>query len=491
MTVVTRFAPSPTGFLHIGGARTALFNWLFARRAGGRYLLRIEDTDRQRSTDAAIEAILNGLSWLGLAAQDGPVFQFARASRHREIAESMVARGAAFRCYVTPDELEARRTAAEAARAELTEAKRTGADDAAIQALQARAFVLLKPFRSPYRDGMSPPAKDAPHVIRLRAPDDGEIVNADLVQGAVSVRADDLDDLVLLRADGTPTYMLAVVVDDHDMGVTHVIRGDDHLTNAARQIPIFQAMGWRAPVYAHIPLIHGPDGAKLSKRHGALGVEAYQAMGFLPEAMTAYLLRLGWSPGGEDQILTKEEAASVFDLAQVQKGPARLDFDKLNFVNAHFMKLLEDGRASALLQLAIPADQAALAPPGALERAGAILKLRAKTLIEMEQMAGFVLRRRPLQLDAAAQKLMKPEAIIALAALAPALDAVEDWRAEALADALKAFATAQGLGMGQFGPALRAALSGGSSAPDLGQTLAILGREESLARIADQVQRAR
>jgi glutamyl-tRNA synthetase len=483
--IVTRFAPSPTGYLHIGGARTALFNGLFARRSGGRFLLRIEDTDRARSTEDAIRAIIDGLDWLDLKADGDILFQFARADRHREVAEAMVARGTAFRCYVTQEELEARRAAAEAARAELAAAKQANAPNAAVQALQARAFVLLKPFRSPYRDGLAAPSPKAPYVVRLRAPDTGEIVNDDLVQGAVSVRADDIDDLVMLRADGTPTYMLAVVVDDHDMGVTHVIRGDDHLTNAARQIPIFTGMGWNAPRYAHIPLIHGPDGAKLSKRHGALGVEAYREMGYLPEGLTAYLLRLGWSPGGDDRVLSKEEAAPLFDLRQVQKGPARLDLEKLAFVNAHFMKALDDDRALSLLQAHMP--QAAPEHKEALARAAGMLKSRAKTGVELAQGAHFVLRRRPIALDAALQKLIKPETVAIVQRLTRVLAAEPDWSAMRLAAVLKDFATAEGIGIGQFGPALRALLTGGDPSPDLGQTLAILGRAEALARIGDQV----
>lgn len=484
--IVTRFAPSPTGFLHIGGARTALFNWLFARKGSGAFLLRIEDTDRARSTQAAIDAIIDGMRWLGLKHDGDIVFQFARAARHREVAEAMVARGTAFRCYVTPEELEARRAAADGARAELAEAKRQGVDTAAIQALQARAFVLLKAFRSPYRDGLKPPSPTAPYVIRLRAPDQGEIVNDDLVQGLVTVRADEIDDLVLLRADGTPTYMLAVVVDDHDMGITHVIRGDDHLSNAARQIPVFDAMDWPVPRYAHIPLIHGADGAKLSKRHGALGVEAYREMGYLPEGLMAYLLRLGWSPGADDRIMSKEEASSVFDLAHVQKSPARMDLEKLGSVNAHFMRALSDADAAALLRAHLPPDVAA--PDDAtLARAARTLTQRAKTGVELAAQAAFVLCRRPLALDANAQKLMKPEAVERLQRLHIRLVAAPDWRADGLAQTLKDFATTEGIGLGQIGPVVRAALTGGLAAPDLGQTLEVLGRAESLARIEDQI----
>ena len=460
MSVVTRFAPSPTGYLHIGGARTALFNWLFARKMGGKYLLRIEATDRARSTPEAIEAILEGLAWLDLRHDGEIVYQFARAHRHQEVAEQMVARGAAFRCYATPEEVEKLREAAHA---------------------EGRAL------RSPYRDGASAPQAGAAYVVRLRAPDAGEIVNNDLIQGPVRIAARDIDDLVLLRADGTPTYMLSVVVDDHDMGVTHVIRGDDHLTNAARQIPIYQAMGWTPPQFAHVPLIHGEDGKKLSKRHGAQAVHEWRELGYLPEAMDAYLMRLGWSPGHDD-ILSKEEALAQFELGQIGKAPARLDFKKLASVNAHFMALADDARITALLI----AEAEKSAPLGerdraALGRAAPMLKKRAKTLKELADQARFLLARRPLELDEAAKSLMKDEFKQRLKRLHDHLAAEPEWRHAALASALKAFATEEGVGLGQIGPGLRAALSGGSPAPDLGQALELLGREEALARIADQV----
>jgi glutamyl-tRNA synthetase len=461
MSVVTRFAPSPTGFLHIGGARTALFNWLFARRMGGTYLLRIEDTDRARSTEAAIAAILDGLDWLDLQADAAPVFQFARADRHREAAEEMIRRGAAFRCYATAEEVEALRAAAHA---------------------EGRAL------RSPWRDGGRPPSPDAPSVVRLRAPDDGDIHNADLIQGDVRIKARDIDDLVLLRADGTPTYMLSVVVDDHDMGVTHVIRGDDHLTNAARQIPIFQAMGWAPPQFAHVPLIHGPDGAKLSKRHGALAVQAYRDMGYLPEALTTYLMRLGWSPGHDD-ILSKEEAVAQFDLAQIGKAPSRLDFKKLDSVNAHFLAHADDDRLAELLIAHVESEGAQLsdAARAALTRAAQVLKKRAKSIADMARQARFLLAQRPLALDEAAKSLLKDDVRQRLARLRDRLAQEQAWTHAALADAIKAFATEEGVGMGQIGPGLRAALTGGTPAPDLGQSLELLGREEALARISDQV----
>ncbi|MDX2277113.1 MAG: glutamate--tRNA ligase [Hyphomonadaceae bacterium] len=460
MTVITRFAPSPTGYLHIGGARTALFNWLFAKKHGGQYLLRIEDTDRARSTEGAIAAIFDGLDWLGLKADDEPTFQFARAPRHREVAEEMVARGTAFRCYCTPEDVEK---------------------------LRAEAHAEGRALRSPWRDGGQAP-NDASFVVRLRAPDEGDILNRDLVQGDVRIKARDLDDLVLLRADGNPTYMLSVVVDDHDMGVTHVIRGDDHLTNAARQIVIYQAMGWGVPQFAHIPLIHGPDGAKLSKRHGAPEVQAYRDMGYLPEAMCAYLMRLGWSPGHDD-IISKEDAIAQFDLAQVGKAPSRLDFDKLNSVNAHFLKLADDQRIGTLLLAHIasqkqwPMSEAARLR---VEKAASVLKNRAKTLAEMAEQARFLITERPLAFDAKGQALVN-DAKERLKRLHNRLITQGDWENSALSSTLKSFVTDEGVGMGQVGPPLRAALTGGAPSPDIGQTLEMLGREEALARIADQI----
>ncbi|MGE0595144.1 MAG: glutamate--tRNA ligase [Hyphomonadaceae bacterium] len=460
MTVVTRFAPSPTGYLHIGGARTALFNWLFARKHGGKYLLRIEDTDRARSTDAAIAAIFDGLDWLGLDHDGEAVFQFARAPRHREAAEVMIARGTAFRCYCTGEEVEQ---------------------------LRAEAHAEGRALRSPWRDRRDDSA-DVPFTVRLRAPDEGEIVNADLVQGEVRIKARDLDDLVLLRADGNPTYMLSVVVDDHDMGVTHVIRGDDHLTNAARQIAIYRALDWTPPSFAHVPLIHGPDGAKLSKRHGAPEVQSYRDMGYLPEALASYLMRLGWSPGHDD-ILSKEEAIAQFDLAQVGKAPARLDFAKLDSVNAHFLRIADDARLAALLTEQIQTQKKwTLSPQAAtrVQKAVSVLKTRAKTLAEMAEQCRFLLAERPITLDEKSSGLLKEPQDL-LPRLQQKLVAVANWESAALAAAIKEFATAEGVGMGQIGPLLRAALTGGLPAPDLGQTLELLGRDEALARIADQI----
>ena len=518
MSVVTRFAPSPTGFLHIGGARTALFNWLFARRMGGQYLLRIEDTDRARSTPEAIEAILDGLGWLGLEGDGQTIYQFARAGRHAEAAHEMIERGTAFRCYVTQNELAEYREAGEKAREHLRmletirqkrsgdratretetrenstrEFERLGREYPDIEAAIVEAKHRLTKFlayRSPYRDGLNPPSPNAPFVVRLRAPDAGEIVNDDLVQGTVKVAARDIDDLVMLRADGTPTYMLSVVVDDHDMGVTHIIRGDDHLTNAARQIPIYQAMGWSTPKFAHLPLIHGQDGAKLSKRHGALGVGAYRDMGYLPEGLASYLMRLGWSPGHDD-ILSKDDAIAQFDIAQIGKAPARLDIDKLNSVNAHFLKQADDERVTRLFLDYVASQHKDWAPsPAALARlakAAPALKSRAKTFADMAAQARFLVLERPLSIDAKSAALLK-DFKDRLKRLHDHLRAGPVWENAALSTALKTFASEEGVGLGQIGPGLRAALTGGAPAPDLGQSLELLGRDEALARIADQI----
>ncbi len=462
MSVVTRFAPSPTGYLHIGGARTALFNWLYARKMGGKYLLRIEDTDRARSTPEAIEAIIDGLDWLGLQHDGEITYQFERAPRHREAAEAMIARGTAFRCYMTAEEQEAER---------------------------AKSHEEGRAIRSPYRDGKAPPSPDAPFTVRLRAPDEGDVLNVDLIQGDVRIKARDIDDLVLLRADGNPTYMLSVVVDDHDMGVTHVIRGDDHLTNAARQIVIYRALDWTPPLFAHVSLIHGEDGKKLSKRHGAQAVHEWRDMGYLPEAMNAYLMRLGWSPGHDD-ILSKEEAISQFDIAQIGKAPSRLDFKKLDSVNAHFMALADDERLAKLVLTHIEQrDGATLggAERVALANAIPLLKKRAKTIPDLADQAAFVLVKRPLVLDDKAKSLMKDDFRQRLQRLRDRLTKEPVWDHVSLGAALKAFATDEGVGLGQIGPGLRAALTGGLPAPDLGQALELLGRDEALARIADQI----
>jgi len=489
MTVVTRFAPSPTGYLHIGGARTALFNLLYARRHGGRYLLRIEDTDRARSTQAAVDALIDGLSWLGLGSEEPILHQFARAARHREVAEAMLARGTAFRCYVTPEELQARRDAGAVAREALSTLKKANAAATEIAAAQARADDLNRAFRSPYRDGLAPPSPNAPFVVRLRAPDAGEIVNDDQVQGPVRIAAREIDDLILLRADGSPTYMHAVVVDDHDMGVTHVIRGDDHLSNAARQIPIFDAMGWPRPIFAHVPMIHGADGAKLSKRHGAQAVHEYREMGFLPEAVVNYLARLGWSHGDWEKF-SLTQAAAVFGFDGMGKAPARLDFDKLKHLNGRYLQEADDARLLALVEEHWRANAQAALPQTHRARllgALAVLKTRAKTIPELADSAGYLVAARPLVLDSAAARLMKDDTKALLRRLRPRLSALPDWAADGIGAEIKAFATQEGVGLGQIGPGLRAALTGGAPSPDLGHLLASLGREETLARLDDQI----
>lgn len=459
--VVTRFAPSPTGYLHIGGARTALFNWLYARKTGGKFLLRIEDTDRERSTDAAVKAILEGLAWLELDADGEPLFQFARASRHREAAESLVAAGKAFRCYLSAEE-----------------------ESALKEAARAQGLAFRSPWRNP--DRAAPPVS-TPYVTRLRAPSENEVISVhDKVQGNVVTAGREIDDFILLRTDHTPTYMLAVVVDDQDMGVTHVIRGDDHLTNAARQTALIHAFGWQVPTYAHIPLIHGDDGKKLSKRHGALGVEEYRDMGYLPEAMRAYLLRLGWSKGDLD-IVSTEEALELFDLEGLGKSPSRLDFAKMGSVNAHFMRLADNQRLVTLLrEQATRAGKPDMAKSDAeLAVAMAYLKARAKTLPELVEQFGFLLAQRPLPRDEKVHKTLSPEAIERLARLRPVLADTATWHHTEIKAALDKFAEAEGVGFGKIGPPLRAALTGGLPAPDLAIALELLGRTESLARLGD------
>ncbi|KQO66120.1 glutamate--tRNA ligase [Methylobacterium sp. Leaf89] len=467
--VVTRFAPSPTGYLHIGGARTALFNWLYARRFGGRMLLRIEDTDRERSTQGAIDAILDGMRWLGLDWDGDVIYQYARAARHREAAESLLASGHAYRCYATPDELTAMR---EAARAEGRPLRYDG--------------------RWRDRDPSEAPAGVKP-VIRLRAPTDGETVVEDGVQGRVVWQNKDLDDLVLLRSDGNPTYMLAVVVDDHDMGVTQVIRGDDHLTNAARQRQISDALGWEAPAMAHIPLIHGADGAKLSKRHGALGVDAYRDLGYLPSALRNYLVRLGWSHG-DQEVFSTEEMIAAFDLKAIGRSPARFDFAKLENLNGLYIR----GAADADLVAAIDEVLPALGPargiavpmsPALRETLTAAmpgLKERAKTLVELLDSAYYLTAARPLVPDEKAKGLLGDEARNRLAALLPALERLPDWTAAATEGAVRQFAEANGLKLGQIAQPLRAALTGRATSPPVFDVMAVLGREECLGRLRDQ-----
>ena len=456
--VVTRFAPSPTGYLHLGGARTALFNWLFARHHGGKFLLRIEDTDRKRSTQPAIDAILDGMAWLRLDSDEPPVFQFERAARHAEVAHEMVARGHAYRCYMTSDEIAAMRAEAEAAKRPLR-------------------------IRSPWRDRVEE-SSDLPYVVRLKAPLDGATTIEDRVQGSVTVQNSELDDLILLRSDGTPTYMLAVVVDDHDMGVTHVIRGDDHLNNAFRQLPIIRAMDWPDPVYAHVPMIHGSDGGKLSKRHGAVGVEAYRdELGILPEAMDNYLLRLGWGHG-DDEIITRDQAVEWFELSGVGKSPSRFDIKKLEHLNGHYIREADDARLAALVATAGGYGDDAVAM---LQRAMPFLKPRAANLNELADGAGFLFRSRPLDLDAAAADLLQGGAPAILAAAHATLDAVHHWDTEALEAAVRQVAEEQGVKLGQVAQPLRAALTGRKTSPGIFDVLVLLGREESLGRIADRM----
>ncbi|MFC7400337.1 glutamate--tRNA ligase [Chelatococcus sp. GCM10030263] len=469
-TVVTRFAPSPTGFLHIGGARTALFNWLYARRHGGKMLLRIEDTDRERSTDAAITAILDGMKWLGLDWDGEAIHQFARAARHREVAEELLASGHAYYCYATPQELEAMREEARAAG---------------------------RPLRYDGRWRDRSPAEAPPGVkpvIRLRAPTEGETVVEDHVQGRVVWQNKDLDDLVLLRSDGTPTYMLAVVVDDHDMGVTHVIRGDDHLTNAARQKQIHDALGWPAPEMAHVPMILGPDGAKLSKRHGALGIDAYRAMGYLPEALRNYLVRLGWSHG-DQEIFSTEEMMAAFDLGSIGRSPARFDFAKLENINGHYMRAANDGALVKAIEDILPeiGPERGLGPsfdPALKEKLLAAmpgLKERAKTLVELLDGAWFLYAKRPLSCDAKAAAILNDEGRQRLASVLPILEGLSDWNAATIEDAVRQAAAEAGLKLGQLAQPLRAALTGRGTSPGLFDVMTVLGREESLARISDQL----
>lgn len=468
--VITRFAPSPTGFLHIGGARTALFNWLYAKHKGGKMLLRIEDTDRERSTDAATAAILDGLTWLGLDWDGDVISQFERAPRHREVAEELVALGKAYYCYATPQELEEMR---EKARAE---------------------------GRPPRYDGRwrDRPASDAPAdvkpVIRIKAPQEGETVVYDAVQGDVRFPNKDLDDFIILRSDGTPTYMHAVVVDDHDMGVTDIIRGDDHLTNAARQTIIYQALGWDVPRMAHIPLIHGADGAKLSKRHGALGVDAYRAMGYLPQALRNYLVRLGWSHG-DDEIMSIEQMIEWFDVSDINKGAARFDFQKLEAINGVYMRASEDKALFDALIAVLPeldGGEELLTALNDQRRAQLLtampgLKDRAKTLKELADGAKFIFASRPLELDEKAAALLNEDGRAILKAILPNLEAVAEWNLEALDSSVRAHAEENGLKLGKVAQPLRAALTGRATSPGVFDVLVVLGREESLARIRDQI----
>ncbi|GAA5109373.1 glutamate--tRNA ligase [Bartonella jaculi] len=470
MSVITRFAPSPTGFLHIGGARTALFNWLYAKHTGGKMLLRIEDTDRERSTEAAVKAIIDGLHWMGLSYDGAPISQFQRAERHRQVAEQLVKNGKAYYCYASPEELAEMR---ENARAE---------------------------GRPPRYDGrwrnrdISEAPKGVKPVIRIKAPQDGETIVHDRVQGDVRFPNKDLDDFIILRSDGSPTYMHAVVVDDHDMGVTHIIRGDDHLTNAARQTIIFNAMGWDIPVMAHIPLIHSENGAKLSKRHGALGVDAYRAMGYLPAALRNYLVRLGWSHGDEE-LISIEDMISWFDIDDINKGAARFDFKKLAAINGHYIRMSPDQELFEAALNILPEIEGGLEIIKRLDQQrrdqflAAIphLKERSKTLCELIDNASFIFAQRPLLLDERAQALLAQNGQAILEGIYIALKDCPSWDAKTLDETLRYYAQTQDLKLGAVAQPLRAALTGRATSPGVFDVLVLLGRDESLNRINDQL----
>jgi len=468
-SIITRFAPSPTGFLHIGGARTALFNWLYAKKRGGKMLLRIEDTDRQRSTTEAIDAILDGLKWLGLDWDGDVIYQFSRTERHREVAESLLASGKAYYCYATPEELTAMR---EKARAE------------------GRTRLYDGLWRD--RDPSEAPAGMKP-TIRLKAPQTGETVIEDQVQGRVVWQNENLDDLVLLRGDGTPTYMLAVVVDDHDMAVTHIIRGDDHLINGARQKQIYEALGWEVPNMSHIPLIHGPDGSKLSKRHGALGVDAYRAMGYLPAALRNYLVRLGWSHG-DQEIFSTQEMIDAFDLSGIGRSAARFDFAKLENLNGHYIRHADDQSLVTMFEdvLNYLPDRAGLKAKlndttrAQLLQAMPSLKERAKTLIELIDSSHFIFADRPLEVEPKAAALLTPETRQLIGRLRAALEAVTPWTVQSTESAMRNFAETNGLKLGAVAQPLRVALTGRTTSPGIFEVLAVLGREQCLARLGDQ-----
>jgi len=455
MNVVTRFAPSPTGYLHIGGARTALFNWLFARHHGGTYLLRIEDTDKARSTDAAIAAIHEGLDWLGLGGDKRAIRQSAQSERHQEVAHALIAAGAAYQCYLSDDELTAIRE----------NSKKTG--DA---------------VRSPWRnhDPAQAPS-DTPYVVRMKMPDSGSTTIADAVQGSVTVQNHVLDDMVVLRADGSPTYMLAVVVDDHDMGITHVIRGDDHLNNAFRQYMVYKGMGWDIPVFAHIPLIHGSDGAKLSKRHGALGVDSYRDMGFLPDAMFSYLLRLGWSHGDMD-IIPRDEAIDLFDLSHIGKSPARFDSDKLSDVNAYFIKTMDDEALYELIAASIGNAPTSSAAKLRIIKLLPLLKERAKTHLDIARSIGYLLDDGAVDTDDDAAKLLTDDAKAILRDLDISL-ATANWDLDGLKAAINAYLAEKGLKMRDIGLPLRAAVTGTKQTPSIIDIMVALGQSETSVRL--------
>lgn len=463
MTVVTRFAPSPTGFLHIGGARTALFNWLYARHNKGKFLLRIEDTDRERSTDAAIDAILEGMKWLGLDWDEEPVFQFSRRERHAEIARQLLDEGKAYYCYASKEEL-----------AEMREIARA----------ESRPPVYDGRWRD--RDPSEAPSGVDP-VVRFKSPNEGVTIVHDQVQGDVTFANEQLDDMILLRADGTPTYMLSVVVDDHDMGVTDIIRGDDHLTNAARQKQLIEAIGWPVPNHSHIPLIHGPDGAKLSKRHGALGVEAYRDMGYLPEALRNYLLRLGWSHG-DDEVISTEQAIEWFNLENIGKSAARFDFAKLENLNGNYIRQADDGYLTSLVAPILAKNTGHEISSNHLkliEKAMNGLKERAKSVNSLAESSLFLIAERPLELDKKAESLITEEARAVLMRLADRLETLDQWNGDTVEAAVRAAAEAEDLKLGKIAQPLRAALTGTTVSPGIFDVLVVLGREQSIGRIRD------
>jgi len=462
--VVTRIAPSPTGSMHIGTARVALFNWLYARHTGGKFLLRIEDTDRERSTEGAVKVIFDGLEWLGLPPDEPAVFQYARADRHRAAVDTLLASGGAYRCYMTVEEVSAER---ERARAE------------------GRAI------RSPWRD-REQTGDTLPFVVRFRGPDEGETIVEDMVRGPVVFRNRDLDDLVLLRSDGGPTYNLAVVIDDYDMGITHVIRGDDHLNNAARQSLIYQALGYEVPRFAHLPMINGPDGAKLSKRHGAQAVGEFAEMGYLPEAMRNYLAKLGWGHG-DDELFDDAQAIEWFDLKDVVRAPARLDWAKLAHVNNHYIREADVARLQGLVSEVLARRDEAF-PDDLDARLTAVIPLvrdGAKTIVELADLTRFALKTRPVALDEKIMAMLTDEVRGRMARLSETLETSMDWTPDALTATLRAFAASEGVGLGKIGPWLRAVLSGGAPAPDLAGALAALGKMESLGRLEDALSHVR
>jgi len=458
--VRTRIAPSPTGMMHIGTARVALFNWLYARHTGGAFLLRVEDTDRERSTEAAVQVIFDGLQWLGLEPDEPPVFQFARADRHREAVAELVARGQAYRDYMLPEELEAER---ERARAE------------------------GRVVRSPWRDADPSTWPDRSYAVRLKSPLDGETIVTDAIKGDVRFQNAGLDDLILLRSDGNPTYNLAVVVDDHDMGITHVIRGDDHLNNAARQTIIYQALDWEIPVWAHLPMIHGPDGAKLSKRHGSQAVSEFDDMGYLPETLRNYLAKLGWGHG-DDEIFSDAQAIAWFDIIDVVSAPARLDWAKLNHLNNHYIRQADPVRLAGMVMAVLKSRDVKLrqGDEALITRTIPFVRDGAKTTLELADAVLFVLKTRPLELPEKTRgQLAEAELAGRIARLRTALAKVSDWSVPSLEEALRQFAESEGVGLGKFGQQLRAILSGGAPAPDLAGAMTALGRDESLGRIDD------